>query len=104
MVDQVRQLRQVQEEKVRLKAPVAELILDKTMLQDVLAKKKSKPLAAPPEHQLSARALPSKRTAGVPSLPARPRDLCGISLLESEDGTAVAFAGDCQGRGSLRLI
>ncbi len=38
-VDQVRQLRQVQEENVRLKSLVAELILDKTMLQDVLAKK-----------------------------------------------------------------
>jgi putative transposase len=38
-VDQVRQLRQVQEENVRLKRLVAELILDKTMLQDVLAKK-----------------------------------------------------------------
>jgi len=38
-VDQVRQLRQVQEENVRLKRLVAELMLDKTMLQDVLAKK-----------------------------------------------------------------
>ena len=38
-VDQVRQLRQVQEENVLLKRPVAELILGKTMLQDVLAKK-----------------------------------------------------------------
>jgi putative transposase len=37
-VDQVRQLRQVQEENVRLKQLVAELTLDKTMLQDVLAK------------------------------------------------------------------
>ncbi len=37
-VDQVRQLRQVQDENVRLKRLVAELILDKTMLQDVLAK------------------------------------------------------------------
>ena len=38
-VDQVRQLRQVQEENLRWKRLVAELILDKTMLQDVLAKK-----------------------------------------------------------------
>jgi Transposase len=38
-VDQVRQLRQVQEENVRLKRLVAELILDQTMLQEVLAKK-----------------------------------------------------------------
>jgi len=37
-VDQVRQLKQLQEENVRLKQLVAELSLDKTMLQDVLAK------------------------------------------------------------------
>jgi len=38
-VDQVRRLKQVQEENVRLKQLVAELSLDKTMLQEVLAKK-----------------------------------------------------------------
>jgi putative transposase len=38
-VDQVRQLKQAQEENVRLKQLVAELSLDKTMLQEVLAKK-----------------------------------------------------------------
>ena len=38
-VDQVRQLKQLQEENVRLKHLVAELSLDKTMLQEVLAKK-----------------------------------------------------------------
>jgi len=38
-VDQVRQLKQLKEENVRLKQLVAELSLDKTMLQDVLAKK-----------------------------------------------------------------
>jgi putative transposase len=38
-VDQVRHLKQVQEENVRLKQLVAELSLDKTMLQEVLAKK-----------------------------------------------------------------
>jgi putative transposase len=37
--DQVRQLKQLQEENGRLKKLVAELSLDKTMLQDVLAKK-----------------------------------------------------------------
>ncbi len=36
-VDQVRQLKQLKEENVRLKQLVAELSLDKTMLQDVLA-------------------------------------------------------------------
>ncbi len=38
-VDQVRQLKQLQEENGRLKRLVAELTLDKTMLQDVLSKK-----------------------------------------------------------------
>jgi putative transposase len=38
-VDQVRQMRQLQEENLRLKQLVAELTLDKAMLQDVLSKK-----------------------------------------------------------------
>ncbi len=38
-VDQVRQLKQLQEENARLKRLVAELSLDKTMLQNVLSKK-----------------------------------------------------------------
>jgi putative transposase len=38
-IDQVRQLKQLQQENARLKRLVAELSLDKTMLQDVLAKK-----------------------------------------------------------------
>jgi putative transposase len=37
--DQVRELRQVVDENTRLKKLVAELSLDKTVLQDVLAKK-----------------------------------------------------------------
>ena len=37
-VDQVRQLKQLQEENQRLKRLVADLTIDKTMLQDVLAK------------------------------------------------------------------
>jgi putative transposase len=38
-VDQVRQLKQLREENTRLKQLVAELSLDKTMLQDVIRKK-----------------------------------------------------------------
>ena len=38
-VDEVRQLRQLQDENVRLKRVVAELTLDKVMLQDGLSKK-----------------------------------------------------------------
>ncbi len=37
--DQVREMKQLQDENSRLKQPVAELSLDKTMLQDVLRKK-----------------------------------------------------------------
>jgi putative transposase len=38
-VDQVRQLKQLRDENTRLKQLIAELTLDKTMLQDVLRKK-----------------------------------------------------------------
>jgi len=38
-VNQARQLKQLQEENVRLKRVVADLTLDKVMLQDVLSKK-----------------------------------------------------------------
>ena len=38
-VDQVRQLKQIREENARLKRIVADLTLDKAMLQDVLSKK-----------------------------------------------------------------
>ena len=38
-IDQVRKFKQLQEENGRLKRLVAELTLDKVMLQDVLAKK-----------------------------------------------------------------
>jgi putative transposase len=38
-VDQVRQMKQLQEENLRLKQLVAELTLDKAMLQEVLSKK-----------------------------------------------------------------
>ena len=38
-VDQVRQMKQLREENLRLKQLVAELTLDKAMLQDVLSKK-----------------------------------------------------------------
>ena len=44
--DQVRQLRQLQEEDVKLKKLVAELSLDKTMLQECAIKKILKPRAA----------------------------------------------------------
>lgn len=46
-VDQVRQLKRLQEENNRLKRLVAGLTLDKAMLRDVLSKKELGALAAP---------------------------------------------------------
>lgn len=63
--DQVRQFKQLQEENGRLKRLVAELTLDKVMLQDVLAKK-CDALAAPPGGELLARRLSGERAACVP--------------------------------------
>ena len=59
-IAQVRQLKQLQEENQRLKRLVADLTLDKTMLQDVLAKN-SKASATPPNK--AADAPPSREGA-----------------------------------------
>jgi putative transposase len=56
-VDQVRQMKQLQEENLRLKQLVAELTLDKAMLQDVLSKN-GKALAAWTDGGASERQLP----------------------------------------------
>jgi len=63
-VDQVRQLKQLQEENSRLKQVVADLTLDKAMLQDVLSKKSSA-LAASAGGQVPAGQLPGEREASV---------------------------------------
>lgn len=79
-VDQVRQLKQLQEENARLKRLVAELTLDKTMLQDVLAKN-CKALTAPSRGDVSEEHVPGERTArlwrvadGVVDLPVSRRE------------------------------
>ena len=58
-IDQMRQLKQLQEENQRLKRLVADLTLDKTMLQDVLAKN-SEASATPPGGQVPAWGLRGK--------------------------------------------
>ena len=63
-VDQVRQLKQLQEENTRLKQVVADLTLDKAMLQDVLAKNSSA-FAASAGGRIPARQLPGEREASV---------------------------------------
>ena len=55
-VDQVRQLKQLRDENTRLKQLVAELSLDKTMLQDVI-RKSSKALSASPDGEVSGTEL-----------------------------------------------
>lgn len=64
-VDQVRQMAQLQEEKLQLKQLVVEQALDKTMLSDVLAKN-GKAFAAWTDGRTSGGKLPSKRAASLP--------------------------------------
>jgi putative transposase len=64
-VDQVRQLKQMGEENARLKRIVADLTLDKAMLQDVL-RKKSKALAVSFRRGVFERGLPDQRAEGLP--------------------------------------
>jgi putative transposase len=61
-VDQVRQIKQLRDENTRLKQLVAELTLDKTMLQDVL-RKSCKALAAASVGEASGTELSCERTA-----------------------------------------
>jgi hypothetical protein len=57
-VDEVRKIAQLQEENTRLKQLVAELTLDKTMLQDVLPPpSKQRPLAGVPGSQKRGKAF-----------------------------------------------
>jgi hypothetical protein len=64
-VDQVRQMAQLQEEEPRLKQLVAELTLDKMMLQDVLSKN-GEASAAWTDGGASGGELLSQRTARLP--------------------------------------
>ncbi len=64
--DELRRLRQLEEENSRLKQIVADLTLDKQMLQDVL-KKSSESQAAATAGERSVDRLPSIRAAGLRS-------------------------------------
>jgi putative transposase len=73
-VDQVRQMAQLQEENLRLKKLVAELSLDKTMLQDVLSKKGSvaiRALERSKTDMVGLLMLPRSRTAVQEFVPCR---------------------------------
>ena len=73
-VDPVPQLKQWQEENARRKRWVADLTLDKTMLQDVLAKN-SEAFATPPGGRVPARGLQDKRAARLRPHPAAARNV-----------------------------
>jgi putative transposase len=66
--DQARQMKQLQEENSRLKQLVADLSLDKTLLQDVL-RKSSKAFGAPSVGRSSSRSLSGERAACLPGSP-----------------------------------
>jgi hypothetical protein len=91
--DQVRQFKQLQDENARLKRLVAELTLDKTMLQDVLAKNFDT-LVAPPGGELPARHLPGERAACAPRGADCSLDVPLSKPAGAEDGTAAADSRD----------
>ena len=100
--DHVRQLKQLQEENARLKRLVAELSLDKTMLQDVLAKN-CKALAAPPRGELPGRRVPGEPETCLRSGTDSGFHLSVPELPGAEDSTSAADSGDCPGPRSLRV-
>jgi putative transposase len=61
---ELRKLRQLEEENQKLKRLVADLSLDKAMLQEVLAKKsEARPAAG--DHSVASGSLPGERTPGL---------------------------------------
>ena len=101
-IDQVRQLKQLQEENQRLKRLVAELTLDKTMLQDVLAKN-SEAFATPPGGRVPARGLRRERAALLHRDPAASRNVPIPEPERSAHGTANEDAGDRGSAGAIRV-
>ena len=100
--DQARQMKQLQEENSRLKQLVADLSLDKTMLQDVL-RKSSEAFGSPSDGRSSARSLPGERAACLPgsSDGARYVSLPGTS--GTMDGVADEDTRDRTEQGALRV-
>jgi putative transposase len=100
--DQVRELKLLQEENARLKKLVAELSLDKAILQDINSKN------SPARGEASGGGLRStplcdESPAGLPSgVPASQRPVLPIAQ-GPEDGAAAADAGACASAHPLRL-
>ena len=101
-VDQVRQMAQLQEENMRLKRLVADLTLDKTMLQDVL-RKSCKACGATSVGEVSGAELSGERTARLLCSGGCPRDASLRGLCRTVDRTADAYPGDRTGPGALWL-
>src|SRR6267142_2690009 len=67
MPSEMKRLRQLEDENTRLKRLVANLSLDKEMLQDVI-RRKCQAWPGPAARGLSVPALPDQRSAGMPSV------------------------------------
>jgi len=89
-VDQVRQMAQLQEENLRLKKLVAELSLDKTMLQDVLSKN-GEAFAAWTDGRSVDDQLWGERTACLPCSLCDARNVSLSELPRSTNGIAYAY-------------
>ena len=100
--DQVRELKQLQEENARLKKVVAERTLDKAILQDVV-KKSCAARAETPGGALPHAVLPGQRATGLPLGPATSQRPVLRQLQGSSDWAARADAGDRTDTRSLRL-
>jgi putative transposase len=99
---EARELKQLRDENTKLKRLVADLSLDKVMLQDVVQKSGE----AGPEARSGA--LPNRPLRGhyAPGLPVRPDQAVGVLLREHPGpltGTAPADAGAGPGSGALWL-
>ena len=101
-IDQVRQLKQLQDENGRLKKLVAELTLDRAMLQDVL-RKTGKALLPSRSGYVPVRRVPSQRAACLHSGAAAASDAPVSEHSRSADRAADASAGVGASADSIRL-
>ena len=97
---ELRKLRQLEEENRKLKAMVADLSLDKAMLQEVIEKNfegRSEALL----RALPARSVSGQRAAGLQNTAARSFEL---SLTVDEERSSRSSSADSRARGSTRAI
>lgn len=101
-VDQVRQMAQLQEENQRLKRLVADLTLDKTMLQDVLSKN-GEAFGAWTDGGASGTDARCSGTQGLSGFMRSTSDVPLSELPGSTNGAADAYPGDCASASALRI-